>query len=111
VTSVGEECKGRALWYGRAGTAASRRGGSESEPQASDSSEVAEVILVCDQATFDFLGFKLYWKCTRKGRWGMFCKTRSASLRRAIQSVYDWCRRPIGSGTSGNPRKPPRCPH
>jgi hypothetical protein len=23
----------------------------------------------------------------------MFCKTRSASLRRIIQSVYDWCRR------------------
>ena len=23
----------------------------------------------------------------------MWCKTRSASLRRAIQSVYDWCRR------------------
>ena len=23
----------------------------------------------------------------------MWCKTRSASLRRAIKSVYDWCRR------------------
>jgi len=45
------------------------------------------------RATFDFLGFTLYWARTRKGRWGMFCKTRSASLRRAIQSVYDWCRR------------------
>jgi hypothetical protein len=44
-------------------------------------------------ATFDFLGFTFYWARTRKGRWGMFCKTRSASLRRAIQSVYDWCRR------------------
>ncbi len=44
-------------------------------------------------ATFDFLGFTLYWARTRKGRWGMFCKTRSASLRRAIRSVYDWCRR------------------
>ncbi len=44
-------------------------------------------------ATFDFLGFTLYWARTRKGRWGMFCKTRSASLRRIIQSVYDWCRR------------------
>ena len=43
--------------------------------------------------TFDFLGFTLYWARTRKGRWGMFCKTRSASLRRIIQSVYDWCRR------------------
>ena len=44
-------------------------------------------------ATFDFLGFTFYWARTRKGRWGMFCKTRSASLRRSIQSVYGWCRR------------------
>ena len=43
-------------------------------------------------ATFDFLGFTLYWRYSRNGRWGMWCKTRSASLRRAIQSVYDWCR-------------------
>src|SRR3990170_3828497 len=45
------------------------------------------------RATFDFLGFTFYWARTRKGRWGMFCKTRSASLRRTIQSVYGWCRR------------------
>jgi RNA-directed DNA polymerase len=45
------------------------------------------------RATFDFLGFTFYWARTRKGRWGMFCKTRRASLRRIIQSVYDWCRR------------------
>ena len=44
-------------------------------------------------ATFDFLGFTFYWARTRKGRWGMLCKTRSASLRRIIGSVYDWCRR------------------
>jgi RNA-directed DNA polymerase len=44
-------------------------------------------------ATFDFLGFTLYWARSRRGRWGMWCKTRSASLRRAIGSVYDWCRR------------------
>jgi RNA-directed DNA polymerase len=44
-------------------------------------------------ATFDFLGFTLYWARSSKGRWGMWCKTRSASLRRIIQSVYDWCRR------------------
>jgi len=44
-------------------------------------------------STFDFLGFTFYWARTRKGRWGMFCKTRSASLRRIIGSVYDWCRR------------------
>jgi len=45
------------------------------------------------RATFDFLGFTFYWARTRKGRWGMTCKTRSASLRRFIGSVYDWCRR------------------
>jgi len=44
-------------------------------------------------ATFDFLGFTFYWRRARSGRWGMACKTRSASLRRAMVSVYDWCRR------------------
>jgi hypothetical protein len=43
-------------------------------------------------ATFDFLGFTLYWARSRRGRWGMVCKTRSVSLRRAVQSVTDWCR-------------------
>jgi RNA-directed DNA polymerase len=43
-------------------------------------------------ASFDFLGFTLYWARSRQGRWGMACKTRRASLRRAIQSVTDWCR-------------------
>jgi group II intron reverse transcriptase/maturase len=45
------------------------------------------------RATFDFLGFTFYWRRTRTGRWRMFCKTRSASLRRITGSVYDWCRR------------------
>ena len=44
-------------------------------------------------ATFDFLGFTLYWRRTRTGHWRMGCKTRRASLRRAKQAVYDWCRR------------------
>jgi hypothetical protein len=44
-------------------------------------------------ATFDFLGFTCYWARSRKGRWGMCCKTRRASLRRAKQALYDWCRR------------------
>jgi group II intron reverse transcriptase/maturase len=44
-------------------------------------------------ATFDFLGFTLYWARSRRGWWVMMCKTRRARLRRAIQSVYDWCRR------------------
>lgn len=44
-------------------------------------------------ATFDFLGFTLYWRRSREGRWVMGCKTRQASLRRAIHNVTDWCRR------------------
>ena len=40
-------------------------------------------------ATFDFLGFTLYWGRSREGRWMPRCKTRRASLRRSIQSVYD----------------------
>jgi group II intron reverse transcriptase/maturase len=51
-------------------------------------------------ATFDFLGFTMHWRRSRKGWWGLRCKTRRASLRRAIQSVTEWCRRhrhlPVG---------------
>lgn len=43
-------------------------------------------------STFDFLGFTCYWRRTRRGRWMMWCKTRHARLRRAIQSVAEWCR-------------------
>ena len=43
-------------------------------------------------ATFDFLGFTLYWGRTRRGRWVPAFKTRSARLRRAITAVADWCR-------------------
>ena len=44
-------------------------------------------------STFDFLGFTVYWRRTKTGRWAMACKTRSARLRRAIKAVWDWCRR------------------
>jgi RNA-directed DNA polymerase len=44
-------------------------------------------------ATFDFLGFTLYWARAKTGRWGMWCKTRKARLRRAVTSIADWCRR------------------
>jgi RNA-directed DNA polymerase len=44
-------------------------------------------------ATFDFLGFTLYWRRTRRGSWAMWCKTRRARLSRAIKSAADWCRR------------------
>ena len=44
-------------------------------------------------ATFDFLGFTVYWRCTRRGLWVPAFKTRMARLRRAITAVADWCRR------------------
>lgn len=44
-------------------------------------------------ATFDFLGFTLYWRRAWRGQWIMACKTRSARLRRSIQAIDDWCRR------------------
>ena len=43
-------------------------------------------------ATFDFLGFTLYWARAKTGRWAMWCKTRKARLRRAVTSIADWCR-------------------
>jgi hypothetical protein len=54
-------------------------------------------------ATFDFLGFTFYWARSRKGRLGMVCKTRSASLRRIIGPVYDGLSSPpapLGQGTA-----------
>ena len=44
-------------------------------------------------ASFDFLGFTLYWRRARSGRWGMWCKTRSSRLQRAITVAAAWCRR------------------
>lgn len=44
-------------------------------------------------ATFDFLGFTMYWRRTRKGSWMPGMKTRKASLQRALQALNDWCRR------------------
>jgi RNA-directed DNA polymerase len=44
-------------------------------------------------STFDFLGFTVFWRRTRRGRWEMACKTRRVRLMRAIKAVYDWCRR------------------
>jgi len=54
-------------------------------------------------ATFDFLGFTLYWARAKTGRWGMWCKTRSARLRRTVTSIADWCR--------GNRHKPVKVQH
>jgi len=44
-------------------------------------------------STFDFLGFTMYWRRTRRGGWGCGMKTRKARLSRAIQAVRDFCRR------------------
>jgi RNA-directed DNA polymerase len=44
-------------------------------------------------ATFDLLGFTVYWRRTRRGLWVPTFKTRRARLRRAILAVADWCRR------------------
>jgi group II intron reverse transcriptase/maturase len=43
-------------------------------------------------ATFDFLGFTLYWRRTRGKSWALSLKTQTARLRRAITAVADWCR-------------------
>jgi group II intron reverse transcriptase/maturase len=43
-------------------------------------------------ATFDFLGFTLYWARAKTGRWAMWCKTRKARLQRAVTSITEWCR-------------------
>ncbi len=43
-------------------------------------------------STFDFLGFTLFWRRSRKGSWVPGMKTRRARLSRALVSVSDWCR-------------------
>jgi hypothetical protein len=43
--------------------------------------------------TFDFLGFTVYWRRTRRGRWVLGLKTRKARLRKAFEAISDWCRR------------------
>ena len=43
--------------------------------------------------TFDFLGFTLLWRRTRKGNWGQNFRTRKARLQRAKVALNDFCRR------------------
>jgi group II intron reverse transcriptase/maturase len=43
--------------------------------------------------TFDFLGFTLFWRRTRKGTWGQNFRTRKARLQRAKVALNDFCRR------------------
>jgi len=43
---------------------------------------------------YDFLGFTMYWRRNSRGPgWHLASKTRKARLTRAIQNVYDFCRR------------------
>ncbi|WP_437904015.1 hypothetical protein WME95_36840 [Sorangium sp. So ce327] len=44
-------------------------------------------------STFDFLGFTMCYRRTRRGRWEMWCKTRSAHLRQSVKAVHHWFRR------------------
>jgi RNA-directed DNA polymerase len=43
-------------------------------------------------ATFDFLGFTLYWRRTRAGRWAPALKTRKASFHKALIALAGYCR-------------------
>jgi RNA-directed DNA polymerase len=43
--------------------------------------------------TFDFLGFTMYWRTTRRGSWRLDMKTRKAGIQRILVSLGDWCRR------------------
>lgn len=43
-------------------------------------------------ATFDFLGFTLFWRRTRRGSWTLGMKTRKARFQRAMSALRDWCR-------------------
>jgi RNA-directed DNA polymerase len=57
-------------------------------------------------ATFDFLGFTLYWRRARSGRWGMMCKTRRARLKRYSASECggrcgDWSACRVSRGPAG----------
>jgi hypothetical protein len=46
-----------------------------------------------EPVTFDLLGFTHYWSLSRYGTWVVKRKTARARLRRALQSVSDWCRK------------------
>lgn len=44
-------------------------------------------------ASFDFLGFTLFWHRSRGGGWVPRLKTRKARVQRFLKTVADWCRR------------------
>jgi group II intron reverse transcriptase/maturase len=44
-------------------------------------------------ATFDFLGFTLYWRRARKVGWILGMQTRRARLQKAVKAIGEFCRR------------------
>lgn len=44
-------------------------------------------------ATFDFLGFTLYWQRSHRGGWRLGMKTRKARIQRALKAISEWCSR------------------
>jgi group II intron reverse transcriptase/maturase len=45
-----------------------------------------------ESGTFDFLGFTHFWAKTRQGYWVIKRKTAKKRLRRAMKSLWQWCR-------------------
>jgi RNA-directed DNA polymerase len=45
-----------------------------------------------ENGTFDFLGFTHFWAGTRHGYWVIKRKTANKRLRRAMKSLWEWCR-------------------
>jgi group II intron reverse transcriptase/maturase len=45
-----------------------------------------------ENGTFDFLGFTHFWAKTRQGYWVIKRKTAKKRLRRAMKSLWQWCR-------------------
>jgi len=56
-----------------------------SSPERRNGSEVVK-------HTFDFLGFTHYWGRSRKGIWVIKRKTAANRVRRAMKSIWQWCR-------------------
>jgi len=46
-----------------------------------------------DTETFEFLGFTMYWRKSRKGMWVVGMRTRQASFRAAVSTASEGCRR------------------
>ena len=62
-------------------------------------------------ASFDLLGFTLYWRRTRRGNWAMWCKTRRARVSRAIKLAADWSESEQAIHDAGLPVAPKRRNH